>query len=81
MNFRQFAYNNIVRNKRTYIAHFLSSAFSVMIFFTYALLLFHPDLQGQLRSTSETMSMLGTMGMRVSQIMILCSRLFICSIR
>ncbi|MGG3839247.1 ABC transporter permease [Paenibacillus thiaminolyticus] len=70
MNFRQFAYNNIVRNKRTYIAHFLSSAFSVMIFFTYALLLFHPDLQGQLRSTSLTMSMLGTMGMRISQIMI-----------
>ncbi|WP_068615966.1 FtsX-like permease family protein [Paenibacillus tuaregi] len=67
MNFRQFAFNNVVRNKRTYIAHFLSSAFSVMIFFIYALLLFHPDLQGQLVSNSSTMSMLATMGMRVSQ--------------
>jgi putative ABC transport system permease protein len=67
MNFRQFAVNNVVRNKRTYIAHFLSSAFSVMIFFTYALLLFHPDLQGELASSSGTMSRLGTMGMKVSQ--------------
>ncbi|MFS0839017.1 FtsX-like permease family protein [Paenibacillus sp. 1P03SA] len=70
MNFRQFAFNNIVRNKRTYIAHFLSSAFSVMIFFTYALLLFHPDLQGELSSTSATISHLSTMGMRVSQVLI-----------
>ncbi|WP_429782110.1 hypothetical protein, partial [Bacillus tropicus] len=43
MTFRQFAFNNIFRNKRTYAGHFLSSAFSIMIFFTYALLLFHPD--------------------------------------
>ncbi|MFD0695182.1 ABC transporter permease [Paenibacillus sp. GCM10027628] len=71
MNFRQFAFNNIVRNKRTYIAHFLSSAFSVMVFFTYALLLFHPNLQGELRSTSGTMSQLGTMGMKISQYLIL----------
>lgn len=32
MNFRQFAINNVVRNKRIYLAHFLSSTFSVMIF-------------------------------------------------
>ncbi|WP_068775948.1 FtsX-like permease family protein [Paenibacillus sp. FJAT-26967] len=70
MTFRQFAFNNILRNKRTYIAHFLSSAFSVMIFFTYALLLFHPKLQGELASTSDTMSSLGTMGMKISQILI-----------
>ena len=49
MNFRQFAINNVVRNKRIYLAHFLSSTFSVMIFFTYALLLFHPDLKDGLR--------------------------------
>lgn len=70
MTFRQFAFNNIMRNKRTYLAHFLSSAFSVMIFFTYALLLFHPNLQGELASTSKTMSQLATMGMRVSQYLI-----------
>lgn len=67
MNFRQFAFNNVIRNKRTYIAHFLSSAFAVMIFFIYALLLYHPDLQGELASTSRTMSALASMGMIICQ--------------
>ncbi|MDR0271653.1 ABC transporter permease [Paenibacillus sp.] len=67
MNFRQFAFNNIFRNKRTYVAHFLSSAFSVMIFFTYAMLSFHPDLKGQIIADSITLSVLGTMGMNISQ--------------
>ncbi|GAB6488786.1 ABC transporter permease [Bacillus sp. UMTAT18] len=67
MTFRQFAFNNIFRNKRTYAGHFLSSAFSIMIFFTYALLLFHPDLQGELKSTSTTISAFGTLGFKVSQ--------------
>ncbi|WP_433772255.1 ABC transporter permease [Bacillus wiedmannii] len=67
MTFRQFAFNNIFRNKRTYAAHFLSSAFSIMIFFTYALLLFHPDLQGELKSTSATISAYGTLGFSISQ--------------
>ncbi|NIL29103.1 FtsX-like permease family protein [Bacillus thuringiensis] len=70
MTFRQFAFNNIMRSKRTYAAHFLSSTFSVMVFFTYALLLFHPGLQGELASTSVTMSKLGTMGMKISQYLI-----------
>ncbi|PGC92557.1 FtsX-like permease family protein [Bacillus toyonensis] len=67
MTFRQFAFNNIFRNKRTYAAHFLSCTFSIMIFFTYALLLFHPDLQGELKSTSATISAFGTLGFTVSQ--------------
>ncbi|GIP28446.1 ABC transporter permease [Paenibacillus sp. J23TS9] len=67
MNFRQFAFNNVFRNTRTYVAHFLSSSFSVMIFFTYSLLTFHPDLQGAIVSDSLTLSMLGTMGMKISQ--------------
>ncbi|HEK9098905.1 ABC transporter permease [Bacillus pfraonensis] len=70
MTFRQFAFNNVFRNKRTYAAHFLSSTFSIMIFFTYALLLFHPDLTGELKSTSETISELGTIGFRISQSLI-----------
>lgn len=36
-----------MRNKRTYAAYFLSSAFSVMVFFVCALFLFHPDLKKQ----------------------------------
>ncbi|SDX91932.1 FtsX-like permease family protein [Thermoactinomyces sp. DSM 45892] len=44
MNFRQFAFNNVKRNSRAYSAYFLSSAFAVMIFFTYALFIYHPEL-------------------------------------
>ncbi|AWB43532.1 ABC transporter permease [Paenibacillus sp. CAA11] len=71
MTFRQFAFNNIFRNKRTYLAHFFSSAFSVMIFFVYALLQFHPNLQGRLASSSETLSALATYGMIISEVVIL----------
>lgn len=70
MNFRQFACNNVMRSKRTYAAHFLSSTFSIMIFFTCALLFFHPDLQGELTLTSTTMSALGKIGMQISQSLI-----------
>ncbi|MFP5115859.1 FtsX-like permease family protein [Bacillaceae bacterium C204] len=45
MTFPQFVYRNVVRNKRTYSAYFFSSAFSVMIFFIYALYIFHPDIK------------------------------------
>lgn len=45
MTFPQFVYRNVTRNKRTYAAYFLSSAFSVMIFFVYALFIFHPDIK------------------------------------
>ncbi|GAA0354498.1 ABC transporter permease [Bacillus horti] len=45
MTFRQFAFNNVIRSFRTYAAYFLSSAFSVMIFFTYAVFIFHPNVE------------------------------------
>lgn len=45
MTFRQFAFRNVSRNRRTYAAFFLSSAFSVMIFFIYAAFIFHPEIQ------------------------------------
>ncbi|TYR81174.1 ABC transporter permease [Priestia megaterium] len=44
MNFRQLAFKNVTRNKRTYAAYFFSSAFSVSIFFLYAMFIFHPDI-------------------------------------
>ena len=44
MTFRQFAFNNVARNKRLYAAYFLSSMFIVMVFFTFAIFAFHPDL-------------------------------------
>ncbi|MBU9721242.1 MULTISPECIES: ABC transporter permease [Bacillaceae] len=42
MTFRQFAFNNVMRNKRLYLAYFLSSMFTVMVFFTFAIFAFHP---------------------------------------
>ncbi|TXK71894.1 ABC transporter permease [Paenibacillus sp. N3.4] len=46
MTFRQFAFNNVTRNKRLYAAYFLSSMFMVMVFFTFAIFAFHPALNG-----------------------------------
>lgn len=45
MSFPQFAFNNIRRNGRAYIAFFLSSAFMVMIFFAYAMFIYHPFVE------------------------------------
>lgn len=46
MTFRQFAYNNVARNKRLYAAYFLSSMFTVMVFFTFSIFAYHPALNG-----------------------------------
>src|SRR5690625_1425052 len=46
MTFRQFAFNNVFRNKRLYAAYFLSSLFTVMVFFTFLNFAFHPNLTG-----------------------------------
>src|SRR5699024_970025 len=46
MTFRRFALNNVLRNKRLYVAYFLSSMFTVMVFFTFANFAFHPVLSG-----------------------------------
>lgn len=45
MTFRQFAYRNVVRNRRIYAAFFMASAFSVMVFYLYSMLLFHPAMK------------------------------------
>ncbi len=71
MNFRQLVYNNVTRNKRLYLGHFLSSTFAVMILFTFELLAFHPNFTGNLVSTSETMSSLSTKGFKISQYLII----------
>ncbi len=44
MTFLRFAFNNVYRNSRAYIAYFLSSSFAVMTFFTYLIFIFHPDI-------------------------------------
>lgn len=47
MTFRQFAYRNVVRNRRIYAAFFMASVFSVMVFFLYSMLLFHPSIENR----------------------------------
>ncbi|PFZ32995.1 ABC transporter permease [Bacillus toyonensis] len=71
MNFRQLVYNNVTRNKRLYLGHFLSSTFAVMILFIFELLAFHPNFTGNLVSTSETMSSLSTKGFKIAQYLII----------
>ncbi|MDM5155794.1 ABC transporter permease [Bacillus sp. DX1.1] len=44
MTFSQLACKNVSQNIRTYAAYFLSSTFSVMIFFLYAYFIYHPDV-------------------------------------
>lgn len=64
MSFLQFASNNVKRNARTYLGYLLSSAFAVMIFFIYAMFIFHPDL------SSNEMGRMTTLGMRAAEYVI-----------
>ncbi|PGT50524.1 ABC transporter permease, partial [Bacillus cereus] len=45
MTFWQFACKNVTRNSRAYCAYFVSSSFSIAVFFLFAVYLFHPKLQ------------------------------------
>lgn len=58
MTFRKFALNNVLRNKRIYAAYFLSSLFTVMVFFTFANFAFHPALTGDEINNKVTLGML-----------------------
>ncbi|MUL34308.1 ABC transporter permease [Priestia megaterium] len=57
MTFRQFAFNNVIRNKRLYAAYFLSSLFTVMVFFTFSIFANHPVLSEDDMSSSVTTGM------------------------
>ncbi|NWO13122.1 ABC transporter permease [Virgibacillus sp.] len=44
MTFRQFTFNNVKRNTRAYLSYFLSCMFAVIVFFMYAVVIFHPEI-------------------------------------
>ncbi len=46
MTFRQLALSNIRGSAQRYAAFFMSSVFSVLLFFLYAQFIFHPDVTG-----------------------------------
>ncbi|BCD25744.1 ABC transporter permease [Bacillus cereus] len=45
MTFWQFAFKNVSRNSKSYFAYFVSSAFSIMVFFSFTVYAYHPHLQ------------------------------------
>ncbi len=58
MTFPQFVYRNLIRNIRMYTSYFLSSAFAVMIFFIYALFIFHPGIQQGVKASNAIQLMI-----------------------
>ncbi|MFE4711147.1 FtsX-like permease family protein [Paenibacillus sp. NPDC056722] len=76
MTFRQFAYRNVIRNKRKYAAYFVSSSFSVMIFFLCALFIYHPALSKDLIFSTATQTMMVAEG----SIFLFCSLFVLVSV-
>jgi len=68
MNFSKFAILNVIRNKRVYLAYFLSNLFTVLSFFTFAVFTYHPTLL----ATSGT----AVIGMIVSAVIIYIFSIF-----
>ena len=44
MNFKKFAYNSVSRNFKSYLGYYFSSTVSVMMFFIFAMSMFHPSV-------------------------------------
>ncbi|MGG0184826.1 FtsX-like permease family protein [Bacillus rhizoplanae] len=61
MKFWQFALKNVVRNSRAYFAYFLSSSFSITVFFSFAVYRYHPRLQNiqDYKDTGPLMNLVG----------------------
>lgn len=57
MTFKRLAFNNVWRDKWTYLAYFLSSMFSVLLFFLFSVSMFHPDLDVIASGSSLSMAM------------------------
>ncbi|MGX7149330.1 FtsX-like permease family protein [Enterococcus ureasiticus] len=53
MSFSQFVIRNTLRNKHLYMAYFLSTLFSVMVFFTFTVFAFHPALANGLNEKAK----------------------------
>ncbi|PGA96572.1 FtsX-like permease family protein [Bacillus toyonensis] len=61
MTFWQFAFKNVSRNSKAYFAYFVSSAFSIMVFFSFTVYAYHPRLQimNQLHEQDPLMNLAG----------------------
>ncbi|MFW8053275.1 ABC transporter permease [Vagococcus fluvialis] len=54
MRFKEFVFKNTIRNKNLYMAYFFSTLTTVMTFFTFAVFVFHPSLNGDLHMAVKT---------------------------
>ncbi|WP_368259570.1 ABC transporter permease [Enterococcus sp. 2201sp1_2201st1_C11_2201SCRN_220225] len=70
MSFYKLITNNVLRSARTYGSYFLSSVFSVFVFFIFAMLTFHPQLQTGLTGSSGDVTLLVRLAMGVSQVLV-----------
>ncbi|WP_370454675.1 FtsX-like permease family protein [Rummeliibacillus sp. TYF-LIM-RU47] len=70
VTFRQFAFRNVIRNRRVYAAFFLSSVASVMVFFIYSMLMFHPKLE------NEFLQEIAFQGMVIAEVILVLFMLF-----
>lgn len=70
MTFRQFAFRNVMRNRRIYAAFFMASVFSVLVFFLYSMLLFHPSIEG------SAVQEIAVLGMGIAEIVLYIFTMF-----
>ncbi|HSP22827.1 MAG TPA: ABC transporter permease [Planococcus sp. (in: firmicutes)] len=70
MTFRQLAYRNVFRNRRSYAAFFLASVFSVMVFFVYSMFIFHPLF------SEDGLQQLAVRGMFIAEVVLYIFTLF-----
>lgn len=60
MSFNQIVIQNILRDKWTYISYFLSSVFSILVFFLFLITAFHPMLSAINPNSTLGMTMIGS---------------------
>ncbi|MCR8854441.1 FtsX-like permease family protein [Lysinibacillus fusiformis] len=72
MTFNHIVIQNILRDKWTYVSYFLSSMFSIIIFFLFSVIVFHPSLK-----SLDPDSTLGISLMLASMLVYLFSFLYI----
>ncbi|MBC6971289.1 ABC transporter permease [Bacillus sp. Xin] len=58
MTFWQFAFKNVSRNSQAYFAYFISSVFSITVFFSFTVYSYHPRLQ-DIKEQGPLMNLIG----------------------
>ncbi|MEG0381410.1 MAG: ABC transporter permease, partial [Kurthia sp.] len=70
MTLRQLAFRNVIRNRRIYAAFFMASVSSVIVFFIYSMLMFHPKVE------NEFVTEIAFRGMFIAEIILVLFMLF-----